>query len=103
MRETVCIFNTAHLCIFLPKFHCELNFIEFSCGPVKRYLQENCNYTFDTLKENILKALASVNFSTIRKWVHQMVHWMDAYCTGLSTQAAQNQIKEFSSAKYHSH
>ena len=47
-----------HLCIFLPKFHCELNFIEFFWGAVKRYLCENCDYTFETLKENLPKAIS---------------------------------------------
>ncbi len=61
-----------HLCIFLPKFHCELNFIEFFWGLVKKYLRDNCDYTFDTLKENMPKALASVKLVTIRRWEHRM-------------------------------
>ena len=59
-----------HLCIFLPKFHCELNFIEFFWGVVKKYLRDNCDYTFATLKENMPKALESVCLSTIRLWEH---------------------------------
>ena len=39
VQET--IENAGHLCIFLPKFHCELNFIEFFWGAVKRYLHKH--------------------------------------------------------------
>ncbi|KAF9008711.1 hypothetical protein BDQ17DRAFT_1421917 [Cyathus striatus] len=55
---------------------CELNFIEFFWGAVKKYLQGNCDYTFTTLQENMPKALASVSVETIRKWEHHVHHWI---------------------------
>ena len=92
-----------HLCILLLKFHCELNFIEFFWGAVKKYLCDNCDYTFDTLKENMPKVLASIQLQTIWQWEHWMFRWMDAYRVGMGTTDAQKQVKKFSSTKYKSH
>jgi hypothetical protein len=92
-----------HLCIFLPKFHCELNFIEFFWSAMKKYLRDNCDYTFATLKENMPKALASIQLSTIQLWEHRMYRWMEAYRSGLGTSEAQLQVKQFGSRKYKSH
>ena len=92
-----------HMCIFLPKFHYELNFIEYYWSTVKKYLQEHCNFTINTLKANMPKALDFVQLSTIRKWEHQMYCWMDAYRSGLGTTDAQMQMQKFSSTRYKSH
>ena len=71
---------------------------------MKRYLRENCDYTFTTLQENMPEALTSVSVETIRKWEHRMRRWMEAYGDGLGgAKDAQIMVKKFSSKRYTSH
>lgn len=95
--------SAGHLVIFLPKYHCELNFIEYFWGATKKYLRDRCDYTFNTLKQNMPLALASTLIQTIRKWEHRSRRWIDCYESGLDAKEAQFKVREFSSRKYKSH
>jgi len=86
-----------HICVFLPKYYCKINFIEYFWGAIKHYLQENCDYTFATLKLNMPKALASICVELIRKWGQWAWRFIDAYAEGLDACAAQLKVKAYSS------
>lgn len=46
-----------HLCIYLPKFHCELNPIEMVWSDTKKYTRNNCKYSFNDLQQTVPEAL----------------------------------------------
>ena len=51
--------------LFLPKFHCEFNFIENLWCRMKVYLRRNCLYSFEALQQAIPAAVASVPLPVI--------------------------------------
>jgi hypothetical protein len=67
--------------LFLPKFHCELNFIEQCWGRAKSiyqtYPESSCK---DHLEANTISALESIPLAMMRKFLNGSLQFMDAYC-----------------------
>jgi len=89
-----------HLCIFLPKFHCELNFIEFfwvqsrnTCGSIVIIHLKHSRWTFRKLLDQFNSAL--------RKW-NTGWSWME-HQGWEKCKDAQFDVKKYGSHKYTSH
>jgi hypothetical protein len=72
-----------HLVVFYPKFHCELNWIEYYWGMAKRFSRDNCEYNFQALRQIVPDALSSVPPKTIAAFFARSQRRMEAYRLGL--------------------
>ena len=82
LLETV-ILEAGHEVIFYPKFHCELNYIEYYWGALKKYTREHCPYSFAELEGTVLEAMDSVSLRTIRRFAEHSKRWTMAYINSL--------------------
>ena len=55
-----------HICVFLPKFHPELNPIERVWAQLKRYTKGHCKYTLPSLRKNIPLSFDTVSLEKIK-------------------------------------
>ena len=77
-----CILGRKHRVLFIPKFHRELNPIEWCWGTAKHYTRQHCDYTFPGLEKTIIPALDSISVDLIRKYFRKTKEIMRAYREG---------------------
>ncbi|KAF8607403.1 hypothetical protein BDV93DRAFT_591655 [Ceratobasidium sp. AG-I] len=93
----IVIEEAGHLCILLPKFHCELNPIEMYWGYAKQRFRPKCNGSFPLAKKLVPECLDACSVTTIRRFFQKTWRYMDAYREGLTGLMAEHAVKKFAS------
>ncbi|KAF9516301.1 hypothetical protein BS47DRAFT_1292541 [Hydnum rufescens UP504] len=88
------ITKAGHHCIFLPKFHCELNPIEMYWGYAKYRYRGVFKNTFADAKAAVLSSLQSCPLDTLRHFINRTWRFMSAYRQGLRGKAAEWAVKK---------
>jgi hypothetical protein len=96
--------GTKHRCIFLPKFHPELNYIERVWGRMKYFIRQHCDNTFDTLKSNMKLGLEPNNLplSVIRRLARGTIAYLIAYKNGHDIVLAEEWVRQQRKHRSHS-
>ena len=70
------------MCLFLSKFHPELNPIEHVWSQAKRYTKAYCKYSLPLLRKNISKAFQTITNENLTKYYSKVRHYMFGYLEG---------------------
>ena len=92
-----------HACLFIPKFHCEVNPIERCWAQAKRYTRAYCNYNIVGLRRNVMPALDSVSQENIQNYFRRAKNYMYGYLLGHTAGIALEKLIQKYSKNFKSH
>ncbi|TFK17908.1 hypothetical protein FA15DRAFT_604234, partial [Coprinopsis marcescibilis] len=82
----------SHLCLFLPKFHCEPNPIEMV--PKYRYRQLD-KPSFDAAKQAAVQCLNGYPTDVVRRFINRSWCFTEAYTIGVTGKAAAWAVRKY--------
>lgn len=94
--EELCL-AAGHLCLFLPKFHCELNPQECIWGASKRYVRDTCSYSFKALRLAVGPSIQRIPIAQTRRYFRRCFHLINAYRYDLGMVMARAMHKQYKS------
>jgi len=92
-----------HMCVFIPKFHCELNPIERCWCHAKRFTRAHCNGSIIRLRKIVPEGLGSVSADLLRRFFLTCKDYERAYREGHTCSTVDRQVKEYKSHRKVSH
>lgn len=95
--------NKGHACLFLPKFHCELNPIERCWAQAKRYTRAYCNFNIIGLCRNVMPGLDSVRVENIQNYYRRVRDYMYGYLVGYRAGISLEKLIQKYSKEFKSH
>ena len=76
------IVQQGHQCLFIPKYHCELNPTERCWGKSKVHTRSPCNYSITGLRQVWREVLETVSVGDIREYFRRVREYMRGYQAG---------------------
>ncbi len=89
--------NRGHMCLYLPKFHCELNPIESVWCHSKKHTRGHCNGTIVRLRKIVPESLSLVCDDTIGRFFARCRDFEAAYRNGHTCTSVDAAVKLYKS------
>ncbi len=86
-----------HICLFFPKFHCELNAIEQCWCHAKKYSRQYVNGSIIRLRKVVPQSLATCQKELIRKFFDKCRSYLRGYNSGCDCSNVDSFVKLYKS------
>ena len=89
--------SRGHVCLYLPKFHCELNPIERCWCHAKKHTRAHCNESIVRIRKIVPESLDPISIDLIGRFFQKTNDYETAYREGHSCNTVDKAVKQYKS------